>query len=138
MDHVEETVRVLRLDPTLEQYIYRLDCVDSLFSRLKELFTISVEGYSDSVPEGERWDICYFESTLLELESLHAVLDVVSLVQVLCIFQEKEPDNELYAYLEEFFLKQEETHDLEELDPVYHGIVAKRCVHTDQSKHFWI
>lgn len=60
MDHVEETESVFCLDPAVKKYFYRLDCVDSLFTSDEELFTISVEFDSDSVPEGKCRDIRHF------------------------------------------------------------------------------
>ena len=75
---------------------------------------------------------------LIELEDLHSVLDIVILLQLLYLCQMQEPQDELESHLPDRLPQQEESHDLQERQPVQVSILAESRYDSAEAQHFRI
>ena len=74
----------------------------------------------------------------VELEDLHTVLNVVVLLQLLNLCQMQEPQNELESHLPYRFPQQEQSHDLQECQPIQVTILTESSDDAAEAQHFWI
>ena len=108
-----------------------LDCLELIervgLSKLKNVVSVVVQLNSDLVPQNQSLDVLHdLGLPLSKLELIQSFLHVVSPLQVLVVrCQFEEPKNELKPTLEHIFLEQEQTHDLYELAPIEHGVLAE-------------
>ena len=74
----------------------------------------------------------------IKLEDLHTVLNVVVLLQLLNLCQMQKPQNELESHLPYRFPQQEQSHDLQECQPIQVTILTESSDDTAEAQHFWI
>ena len=117
----------------------RLHCpvqVESvLCADFKNFLPVPAKLQSNFIPKYQRRYIASDCASSRKLESLHPILHIVCLVQIIPVIRQVEEFyDELKASLNQTLLKQEYAHDFEESEPVEHGIFAENCDHSAQGQ----